>query len=407
MKILVVTQYFWPETFRINELVVKLARRGHQVTVLTGKPNYPGGDFFHGYGAFGRPLETYEGIPVHRVPLIRRKEGGRTRLALNYASFALAASLLGPVRLDGPFDVIFVFEPSPITVGIPAVVLKRWFAAPIVFWVQDLWPENLVATGAVTSPALLDAVAAMARFLYQQCDLILIQSRAFEAPVRRLTGPAAQLRYFPNSAEELYQPIALEADAPERALLPDGLCLLFAGNIGAAQDFETLLAAAERLRDTDVHWVILGDGRQRAWVEQEVARRDLGGCFHLLGRFPMEQMPRFFAAADVLLVSLKRDPALDSTIPSKIQSYLACGKPVLGCLDGEGARVIEEAGAGATCPAESVDGLVAAVRQLRALGPAERAAMGANGRRYFEQEFSSAQLVERLEAWMQEVSGCA
>jgi glycosyltransferase involved in cell wall biosynthesis len=404
MKVLILTQYFWPETFRINDLAVQLKQRGHEVTVLTGKPNYPGGDYFDGYGFFGQRVEDYEGIPVHRVPLIRRKRGGGLRLALNYLSFALSASLLGPARLKGPFDAIFVFEPSPITVGLPAIVMKQVHGAPILFWVQDLWPENLVATGAVTNSWILDAVGQLVRFIYKRSDLILLQSRAFEDNVKRFTDSTERLRYFPNWAESLYQPLTLEASAPERAQLPPGFRIMFAGNIGAAQDFETLLGAAEALRDqSDIQWIILGDGRKKEWVEAEVARRRLGHCFHLLGRFPMEQMPRFFALADVLLVSLRRDPAFESTIPSKIQSYLACGKPIVACLDGEGARIVEEAGGGVTCPAESVEGLVDAVRRLYRMSPEQRAAMGVQARRYFEREFSSERLITRLEDWMKEV----
>src|SRR5690349_8507872 len=179
MKILIVSQYFWPESFRINDLALGLKERGHNVTVLTGMPNYPSGRLFSGYAMFSPTKEIFEGIPILRVPLIPRGSKGRWRLALNYISFALCASLLAPLRCKGPFDIIFVFEPSPVTVGIPALVLKKLMQAPIVFWVQDLWPESLSATGAVKSQRVLQWVANLVGYIYRRCDCILVQSEGF------------------------------------------------------------------------------------------------------------------------------------------------------------------------------------------------------------------------------------
>jgi glycosyltransferase involved in cell wall biosynthesis len=403
MRILLVTQYFWPESFRINDLAQGLAERGHEVTVYTGKPNYPGGRFFEGYGFFGRARERWNGITVLRVPLVPRGAGGRLGLALNYSSFALLASLAAPFRVRGRFDAILVYEPSPVTVGLPALVLKRLKRAPLLFWVQDLWPESLEATGAVRARWMLRAVARLVRFIYRGCDRILVQSRAFVGPIRAFGIPEERIAYFPNSAEPFYRPLELEPDAPERARLPAGFRVMYAGNVGAAQDFGTILAAAERLRaERELHWIVLGDGRALPWVRSEIERRGLGASVHLLGRHPVETMPRWFALADAMLVTLRPDPVFALTVPTRVQSYLACARPIVAALEGEGARVVREAGAGLVVPPGDPAALAEAVLALRRMPEAERRAMGERGRRYFEEHFEREALLARLEGWLRE-----
>mgnify|MGYP001050437240 CR=1 FL=1 len=404
MKTLIVTQYFWPESFRINDLAVGLKGKGHQVTVLTGIPNYPDGHFFQGYGFFKNVRQDYHGVKVMRLPLVPRGKGGGFRLALNYLSFAFFASLLAPFFCRGKFDLIFIYEPSPITVCLPALLLKKLKSAPVMFWMQDLWPESLSATGAVRSKKILKIVDILVRFIYRGCDLILVQSRAFFEPIKRQGGDPDRVLYFPNSAEELYQPVILEEDAPERAVMPKGFCVTFAGNIGAAQDFETILNAAEILKDhTEINWVIIGDGRMFPWVQSQVIEQNLMQTVHLLGRYPVEAMPRFFALSDALLATLRKEPIFELTIPSKIQSYLACGKPIIAALDGEGARVIEEAGAGLTCPAENPEALAKTVLNLYNMPQLDRQGMGAHGRTYFNSHFEHKILLDRLEIWMEEL----
>ena len=400
-RILVVTQYFWPESFRINDVALGLAARGHKITVLTGQPNYPAGKYFPGYGGFRHARENFQGIDIIRVPLIRRGDGGGLRLALNYLSFAVSASILGILRCKGSFDLILVYEPSPVTVGIPALILKKIKNTPIFFWVQDLWPESLSATGSIRSPFLLSLVGSLVRYIYFGCDRILVQSRAFFDLVERLGVPRQRIAYFPNSAEPVYRPITIEPGARELSQLPKGFRVMFAGNIGAAQDFETILAASEKLTGyPDIHWVILGDGRMAPWVAEQVRQRGLSSNVHLLGHHPVEAMPRYFALADAMLVTLRRDPIFSLTIPAKVQSYLACAKPIVAGLDGEGARVVTESGAGFAVPAEDPAALAEAVLQAYLLSSEERAEMGRRGRAYFACHFEREMLLDRLEAWM-------
>lgn len=404
MNILVVTQYFWPENFRINDLVKGLHEHGHAITVLTGVPNYPSGKFFSGYNWFRNMRQNYQGIDVIRVPLVPRGKGGGLRLTLNYFSFALFASLMGPFLCRGKFDLIFVYEPSPITVGLPAIVLKKIKRAPVMFWVLDLWPESLVATGAIETQWLLSGVARLVRFIYRRCDRILVQSRAFTEHVSFMGVALDKILYFPNWAEELFQSNAGHAPRVDSVSLPDGFRVMFAGNIGVAQDFATLLAAAETLKGhADIHWVIVGDGRMHGWVQQEVEKRSLSKTVHMLGRHPLEAMPYFFAQADAMLASLRRDPVFAHTVPGKIQSYLAYGKPIIAMLEGEGARVVDEAGAGLTCPPEDAAGLANTVLAMYKKSGPEREAMGRRGKEYYAANFERGMLVKRLVRWMEEL----
>lgn len=404
MNLLIVSQYFWPEDFRINDLAVGLKKRGHDVTVLTGLPNYPMGKLFSGYDYRRRREEDFHGVKILRVPLVPRGAGSRVQLALNYLSFAVAASLLGPKLCREKYDAIFVYEISPITVGIPAIVLKALKKVPIHFWVQDLWPESLSAADAVQSPLILKIVGRMVRFIYGQCDHILVQSRGFIPRVAALNGKGLPITYFPNWAEDIYMRPLSGGEALPR--LPDGLRLMFAGNIGAAQDFGTLLAAAEELKsERDIRWVVLGEGRQFAWAQDQVRKRGLEDRVSFLGRHPVEAMPGYFAAADAMLVTLKPDPIFSLTIPGRIQSYMASGRPIIAMLDGEGARVVMEADAGLTCAAGDAAGLARAVRAFKRLTPEERAAMGRRGRDYYDAHFSRGRALDQAEGWLTKIPG--
>lgn len=403
MNILIVSQYFWPENFRINDLVFYLRQQGHDVTVLTGLPNYPEGHFTPGHRI---GTEVHRGVKIKRVPLFPRLNGKGWQLACNYLSFAVSASLLGPFLCRGKVDAIFVHEPSPITVGFPAIVMKRLRRAPILFWVLDLWPESLVAAGGTKSESLLDAVRGMVRYIYRWCDLILVQSRGFIPHTEALADDPAKVRYFPSWAEELYRPIQVDEAEAGAEGLPGGFRVMFAGNVGVAQDFENILNASERLREhEDICWVVVGDGRMLAWVREQVKLRGLDDRVCLLGRRPLEDMPRLLAMADAVLVTLKREPIFALTIPGKVQSYMACGRPIIAMLDGEGARIVEESGAGYACPAEDAEALASAVLAMHGKKPEGRAAMGERARAYYEENFERSMLFSRLETWMRQLAG--
>lgn len=401
MHILVVSQYFWPENFRINDLVGEWQRRGHQVTVITGIPNYPSGKVFDAYLEQPGAYSSFSGVNILRVPMLPRGTGN-FKLIVNYFSFVIGASLWGPWLLRKiDVDVIFVYGPSPVTVGLPAVLFGKIKKAPTVFWVLDLWPETLAAIGSIRSPILLAWVGKLVRFIYSRCALVLGQSRGFLESIAHYCNDRSKIRYFPSWAEDIFsvENISLASELSEFK----GLTVLFAGNIGEAQDIPSIIDAAEQLKqNSKIRWVIVGDGRKKEWLKSEILKRGLEQCILLLGQFPLERMPSFYAHADALLVSLKRDPVFSLTIPGKVQSYLMAGIPVLGMLDGEGAAVIHEANAGLTCRAGDSIGLVNAVLALVKMTQEERKILGLNGRKYAQQEFDRTLIVDKSEALLTE-----
>lgn len=405
LKLLIVSQYFFPESFRVNDVARGLVERGHEVTVLTGQPNYETGSFAEGYSAF-RPLrETIDGVSVHRFPLVSRGTGTGIRLAANYASFALSASALSPFRIRGQFDAIVVYQMSPVTMAAPAFILKWLRGIPIVFWIQDLWPETLRATGKVRSTCVLNWMTRLVGRMYRASDRVLVESEAFISMVCQAGVPRWRVGYLPEWAESFYRPGEPEHDAPEANQLPAGFRIVFAGNIGVAQAIDCIIDAAALLKDyDDIRWVLIGDGRRRQWAEARVKELGLDKVVVFLARRPAEAMPRYFALADLLLVALKRDPVFAMTIPAKLQSYLACGRPIVGALDGEGARVLQDSRSGLACPAEDPEALAEAVLTLYRTSSHERAAMGRAGRAYYEAHFERGLLLTRLENAIAEVA---
>ncbi|MCJ8519284.1 glycosyltransferase involved in cell wall biosynthesis [Pseudorhizobium tarimense] len=402
MRILILTQYFWPENFRINDLASDLIARGHQVTILTGLPNYPSGKLFDEYRANPDEFSRFEGAEVVRIPMLPRGSGS-LRLMTNYASFVISGLTIGAWKLRGrKFDLIFVFMISPITAVLPAILQRRLKRAPLFVWILDLWPETLEAVGVVKSPRLLALVGRLVSYIYRRTDHILVQSRSFIDNVRTYAGKGAAVSYFPGWAEPIFeQGTQGVGKAPEVMRYSDSFNVVFAGNVGEAQDFPAILDAAEALHpDAKIRILIVGDGRMTPWVEDQIERRRLSDRVILLGRFPLERMPSFFTAADALLVSLKRDKIFAMTIPGKVQSYLAAGVPLLGMLDGEGARVIEEAGAGLVNPSGDGAALARNIETLATMAPTERVAMGAKAKAYGQAEFDRATLLTELEAKM-------
>lgn len=396
MNILIVTQYFWPESFRINDLCLGLKERGHEVVVLTGKPNYPKGKFYEGYSFNSTAKEQWNGITIYRSNLISRGSGSGTMLFFNYLSFAFFASLK-VLSIHSKFDRIFVYEASPITVGIPAIVAKLIFKAPIYFWVQDLWPDSIAAAGGIKNKFILKSVDLLTRYIYYHSKLILVQSQAFKPYIIAQHVKPEKLVFYPNSTEPFYQ--IVEKEKKYESKFSSGFNIIFAGNIGEAQSFDTLLEAARILKQQNFHinWNILGDGRMKEHVKNRILELNLSDVFFLLGSFPASEMPHFFCCADILLVSLKKDDIFAMTIPAKVQSYLACGKPIIGSLDGEGAKIIEQAKAGFTAQAENAEALASCIITMFNLGEVERKQLGRNGREYFEQEFEREKLISKLE----------
>ncbi|MFC4209919.1 glycosyltransferase family 4 protein [Pedobacter lithocola] len=396
MKILIVTQYFWPESFRINDIALALVERGHEVEILTGKPNYPQGKFYKNYSFLSKSTEFWNDIKIHRVNLISRGKSGGLRLMMNYLSFAIFASFKA-FFIKGNFDKILVYEPSPITVGIPAIIYKFRKKTPIYFWVQDLWPQSVTAAGGIKNKTILNALENLTRWIYKNSNKILIQSEAFRNILLVQKVNNNKIIYYPNSVEDFF---VVQDPSPEVLItLPKGFKIMFAGNIGESQDFDTIMEAAKIVSkvNKEIKWIILGDGRKKTFVEEKIKQYNLMDNVILLGSHPVNSMPGFFSCADCLLVSLKKDYIFSLTIPSKIQSYLACGKPILASLDGEGGRVVKEAKAGLVSEAENPQLLAGKALAMAKLNPQELREMGKNSRIYFDANFERELLIDKLE----------
>lgn len=396
MKILLVTQYFWPENFRINDLVQGLQERNCEIIVLTGKPNYPFGKFFEGYSFWKKRIEYWNGIKIYRAPLISRGNGGGIRLFLNYLSFAFLGSVRS-IAIKEQVDRILVYEPSPITVGIPAVLLKRRKKVPLFFWVQDLWPTSVSAAGKMNNKWVIKKLEDLTKWIYNNSDVILVQSKSFKEYIIKQGISDKKIVYYPNSTEQYYKIIKQEEVPEIGQSLPAGFNVMFAGNLGEAQDLDKMIEAAALVKEKGipVNWIIIGDGRRRTALQEKAAQLNLENI-HFIGQHPSELMPSYFAYADALLVSLRKDFIFSLTIPSKLQSYLACGKPIIAALDGEGSAIVKESGAGFTGASGDASAMAENVISLYNMPLPDRNQMGQKGRIYFEKNFERELLLTKL-----------
>ena len=394
MKILVISQYFYPENFRINDLVFSLKKRGHQIEVLTGKPNYPKGEYFKGYSWEGPKNEEIQGIKVHRANLILRKKGGGLRLFLNYLSFVFFG-LFKILKLKGNFEKVFIYAPSPITVGILGIVAAKKFKCKSYLWVHDLWPESIRVAGGIKSSFVLGLVNLMTELIYSFTDLLLVQSPEFKNYILNQGVAESKIIYYPYYAEDFYK--IVEKDKSYLSHFPKGFNLLFAGNIGVAQSFDTIVNAFEKLKEHDINLVILGDGRDKSRIQEQINEKGLTKKFHFLESFPPEQMPHYFTCADGLLITLKKADIFSFTIPGKLQSYLACGKPIIGALDGIGNKIISESNSGFASEAENHELLANNILKLYKSSKAKKEKLSNNALAYFDMNFNKQHLLKRLE----------
>ena len=393
MRVLLVTQYFHPENFKSNDVAFELARRGYDVTVLTGLPNYPQGRIYEGYGIFRKRKETIEGVKVYRTLVIPRGDGGGVRLALNYLSWAFIASLWAFfMAIFHRYDAVIVHETSPVTQGFPALVVKWMQRIPMFFWVLDLWPESLQAAGNINNRFVIDFFTGVTRLIYRNSDKILMSSNGFRKSILEKGDFADKLVYFPNWAEDIFSGTA-EAEVP---LMPEGFKVMFAGNVGEAQDFESVMKAAELLKGTGVRLVIVCDGRRKEYVDAYIAEKGLSDVVYMMGRHPLEAMPAFFSKADVLFLSLKNDYIFTLTTPAKLQAYMASGKPVLAMIDGDARQLIEDSGCGLACNAGDAEAFALSVMKMKEMPEDELRAYGLRGRSYFDAHFRKDGCIDNL-----------
>ena len=402
MRVLILSQYFWPESFRINEVADSLSEKGCEVTVLTGHPCYPPGKRNEGvsWWRFARDRHP-NGHQILRVPLVPRSEkGGAINLVLNYLSFVIFATLAGLWwGRRNKWDVVFVYAISPILQSIPGMAIRRVHKSALVTWVQDLWPDSLQATGYVNSSRALGLVEKIVRWIYRNNDLLLAQSRGFVPSIAQL-APTTDIDYHPNPGERAVEAVLDQADDVSHIFVidldEDKFNIVFAGNLGKLQGLGTLLEAAALTQDrSEIRWVFVGGGSEKPWLISEIERRGLTNVV-VYDSVPPETMPGVFARSQALLISLIDDPSISLTIPSKLQAYLGAGRPILGCINGEAAAVIQESGAGLVATAGNSTELAENARILASCSQDEYEGYARAGQAYYRNHFSSTTLADSL-----------
>lgn len=395
MKILYVCQYFYPENFRGNDIVFDFVKKGYDVTVLTGKPNYPQGKFYKGYSFFGKREEWIKGAKVIRTPIYPRKNGKGIHLVLNYLSFVFFSYYAVLFRIKEKYDAIFIQQLSPVTMALPGLWVKRRQNIPVFLWVLDLWPESILANTTIKKGTIINLLEKLVKNIYNKSDIILISSSYFrELILNKCINKNKEIVYFPNWAEDVFENNQeIDIELPE---FPEGFNIMFAGNVGESHGFETVLNAAENTINKGINWIIVGTGRKVDWIKKEIAVRNLKNVY-LMGRYPLETMPHFFKKADVMLISLKDDPAFELTVPAKFQAYIASKKIVLGSLNGECNDLINRSKCGIAVPAGNSKLLTEKSIEMSKMSKEEKQVMSENSYSYYVNQFKKDNLLSDLD----------
>lgn len=408
MRLLIVTQYFWPENFRVNDVAAELSKLGHDVSILTATPNYPNREVFAKVSLEDDLPKNLEKLQIFRVPIVGRGNS-RFSLILNYLSFAIIGSIFGLLKLRRcKYDVVLMYQLSPLTSALPAILLAKYHKVPLALWVIDLWPHTLIAMNVIKSKYSLAAARFLSAKVYKNCQRIFVQSKSFVEPISAMSGNSVKISYLPTWAEDVF---VEDFDAKKKSsdFHQNAFNILFAGNIGEAQDFPCILDAAERVKSEQplIKWVIVGDGSRLKWLQKQIERRGLEENIKVIGRKPLQEMPLYLKGASGLLVTLEDKPVYNMTIPAKLQSYLAVGVPIVAAIGGEGAKIIEQARAGFVArPGDSVS-LAKAVIKLYQAGSSIRRELGTNGAIYYAQEFDKDKLTTQLEKTLKNLSQSA
>lgn len=407
MKILIFSQHFHPENFRINEIAQSLVSKfSYELVVVTGKPNYPSGKIFPEYEKAG--IEgNYLGFPVFRVPIWLRRSGRNFDLMLNYLSYIFSATIFSCMRLSRyDSDVVFCYGTSPLLQAIPGIIYSKIFKKKFILNVQDLWPESLSATGRIKNRLIIKLVDLVVAWIYKNSNLILVQSNDFSKKILRYTSEKDKIHYWPNSVDDIF----LNPDSFDPSTIPcldqqHKFTVMFAGNIGFAQSIENIFKAACLLRDFhNIQFVIIGDGSKRVWLENAIQTEDLNNVF-LPGQFSMNKMPHLLRQADVLLATLSDQEIFNLTIPNKIQAYMAVGKPILCAINGSAANLIRDSSSGLAIPADDSLLLSQAILKMYEMPRDELLKFGENGRSYFKKNFLHDNLVSDLDKHIKKTVG--
>ncbi|PKL04777.1 MAG: glycosyltransferase WbuB [Synergistetes bacterium HGW-Synergistetes-1] len=398
--ILVVSQYFYPEQFRINDICSEWVKRGYKVTVLTGIPNYPQGKFYKGYGFFKKTKEQYNGMEIRRIPLLPRARGA-VMMALNYFSFVVSG-FFWSIFTGLNADIVFIYEVSPMTQALPGVWYAKRKKIPCFLYVTDLWPENVEIVGGVKNKAILGLIGEMVDYIYKSCDRIFTSSESFVKAIVDRGTDRNKIEFWPQYAEDYYKPLEnTEVIVPE---IPhdDIINIIFAGNIGVAQGLGILTETALILKNKSikVKFNIIGDGRYKDTLVSKVKEVSVEDYFNFIDRQPPTRIPDFMALSDAALICLSKSKVFSMTIPAKTQSCLACGIPVIVSADGEVQDIINKANAGLCSCAGDATALAGNIIKFVHMSNEEHRIMRQNALNYYNTEFAKEKLLDRMDKWL-------
>ena len=401
-KILVVTQHFWPENFRINDIVEGFLQDGIAVDVLCGLPNYPKGEWFPGYSAAGPFEEEWHGARLYRCKEVPRRGNTSVNIFLNYVSWPwYAAHALH--RLPGGYDAVFCFNTSPVLMCWPAIRYAKKHHIPFTNYVLDIWPENLYSVLNVKNKALRAIAQGVSDALYKKADRLIAMSEPLQQRLCQRTGmPPQKVAVIPQYCEDFYA--VPQPDAALQAQFGGRFNLVFTGTFTPAQSLETVITAVQdaRSRGADMlHLLLVGDGMSRAALEAKVKELHAEDAVTFYGSVPATDIPKFTALADALIVCLSDSPDLGLTVPAKVASYMAAGKPVLASMDGAGNAAVAAAG-GLSSPACDATALADNLLALTRMGAAQRAAMGQSAKEYYLAHYRRSKLLRKLEHFILE-----
>jgi glycosyltransferase involved in cell wall biosynthesis len=406
LRLCIFTNHFYPENFKVNDIAFELSKRGYEITVITAIPDYPQGKFYDGYSLFKRRKEVINGVRVIRLPIIPRGKGKKIELILNYISYFVSAFIFTFFHVyTDKYDEVFVHLTSPFFIGLPAVMLKRRQHIPLIFWMLDLWPESLIAWGGITNKLILKYNLKLVQYVYNNCTKILIPSEGFGESICEKGEYKDKLIYFPNWAESIlpsqdisqYKKLQPFADTIKNKLI-----VLFAGNIGEAQNLDCIITVASDLNDNkNIKFVFLGEGRRKEQLIEKTDKLGLSQTVFFLGHYPLNTMPIFMEMADVLLVSLKDELISNFTIPQKVQFYMSQGKPILAMLNGDGANLINTACCGIVVSPNDSIVLKSAIQKLYNTPKEKLQVLGMNGKLYYEQNFRKEKRLDQLDGLFQ------
>ena len=396
MRILLVTQYFYPEVFKSNDLAFELVKRGHQVDALVGIPNYPEGEYFKGYGLFKKRHEVVNGVKVYRAFQTPRGKGG-WRLPVNYFSFVISGCLwvLLIFAWRKKYDCIIGHEPSPIFQAYPALLLRKLRKSPFYYWIMDLWPDAMKSGGGVKNKKVLNFVDSLVKGIYKQTDKILITSERFRDAISAKGDFADKIIYFPNWSDDILE----MDDSYETPKLLDGFKIMIAGNLGKSQNLEAVTEVMLGLKDIpEVKWVFVGGGSRKEWLESFIKEHGLEDRAVCLGQYPFKAMPAFYKQADAMLVTLRAGfPHLEAVVPARLQSYMSAGRPVLAMIGCGGADIIEESKCGYAVPAGDSKALIDVIKNKVLTNRESFRKMGENGRNFYMNHYRLNDCIDNLE----------